>query len=47
MAGLSGRLNAPGFADKAPPAVVEATQKQLAELQEKLATVNASMAGLE
>jgi len=39
LEGLSKRLNAPGFADKAPPAVVEQTKTQAAELQERIATV--------
>eukprot|EP00611_Tribonema_gayanum_P024659 TRINITY_DN5492_c0_g2_i2.p1 TRINITY_DN5492_c0_g2~~TRINITY_DN5492_c0_g2_i2.p1 ORF type:complete len:812 (-),score=334.59 TRINITY_DN5492_c0_g2_i2:58-2274(-) len=43
IAALSGRLNSSGFADKAPPAVVEATRAQLVEMQDKLATVLASM----
>jgi valyl-tRNA synthetase len=47
MEGLSNRLNSSGFADKAPPAVVEATKAQLADMQEKLATVVASMESMQ
>ena len=31
-----GKLSNPGFVSKAPPAVIEAAKKQLADLQEKL-----------
>ena len=44
---LEGRLGNPGFADKAPADVVEATRAQLAEKLEQKATLDASIAELE
>ena len=44
---LEKRLNGPGFADKAPADVVEATRAQLAEKLEQKATLDASIAELE
>eukprot|EP00186_Timspurckia_oligopyrenoides_P002027 CAMPEP_0182452124 /NCGR_PEP_ID=MMETSP1172-20130603/44084_1 /TAXON_ID=708627 /ORGANISM="Timspurckia oligopyrenoides, Strain CCMP3278" /LENGTH=723 /DNA_ID=CAMNT_0024649941 /DNA_START=1 /DNA_END=2172 /DNA_ORIENTATION=- len=38
--GLSRRMNAPGFADKAPPVVVTQTQQKAEELKERIAAVN-------
>ena len=43
---LDKRLNAPGFADKAKPAVVEKTKNELAEQRDKLAGVLAALAKL-
>jgi len=37
--GLSRRMNAPGFADKAPAAVVAQTKEQSADLQERISAV--------
>jgi valyl-tRNA synthetase len=47
IGGLEGRLGNPGFADKAPADVVEATRAQLAEKLEQKATLDASIAELE
>ena len=47
IAGLEGRLKNPGFADKAPPKVVDETRAQLAEKVEQKATLDASIADLE
>ena len=47
IGGLEGRLGNPGFADKAPADVVEATRAQLAEKLEQKATLDASIADLE
>lgn len=43
---LETRLNAPGFADKAPPAVVDQARTELREQQEQLATVKKSIQDL-
>ena len=47
IGGLEGRLGNPGFADKAPADVVEATRAQLAEKLEQKATLDASISELE
>ena len=41
--GLERRLAAPGFAGKAPPAVVAEAERALADKREQLATVAASL----
>ena len=46
IAKLEGRLNAPGFADKAKPEVIEKARSELAENKEKLAGVIAALAKL-
>ena len=43
---LEARLNAPGFADKAPAKVVEKATSELAEFKEKLNGVLAALAKL-
>jgi valyl-tRNA synthetase len=43
---LEGRLNSPGFVDKAPEAVVEKAKKELAELQDQASKVKASLESL-
>ena len=47
IAGLEGRLKNPGFADKAPPHVVEETRTLLAEKVDQRATLDAAVADLE
>jgi valyl-tRNA synthetase len=47
MAGLESRLNSPGFTDKAPAHVVEEARSQLAEQQDRLATILASIDDLQ
>ena len=44
--GLSKRLSSPGFAGKAPPEVVAEAQQTLADKQEQLAAVSASLLDL-
>jgi valyl-tRNA synthetase len=43
---LAGRLNSKGFVDKAPPAVVEKAQGELAEMKDQLGKVKASLESL-
>jgi valyl-tRNA synthetase len=43
---LSGRLASPGFVDRAPPHLVAEAKTKLAELQDQLSTVTASMEAL-
>jgi len=43
LEGLDKRLNSKGFADKAPPAVLEQTQQQAAEKREQIATIKQSI----
>lgn len=43
---LSGRLNSPGFVDKAPPAVVDKAKAELAELEDQASKVDASLKAL-
>ena len=45
--GLAGRLKSPKFVEKAPPAVVEKSKKELAELEEQLASVKQRMSQME
>jgi len=45
--GLDKRLNSSGFADKAPPEVLEATRQQAAEKREQVATIQASIKEIE
>lgn len=46
IAVLTGRLNSPGFVDRAPPQLVEESRKKLEDMQEQLRTVNASIGAL-
>jgi valyl-tRNA synthetase len=43
---LSGMLQSKGFVDKAPPAVVEKTKGELAELEDQAAKIESSLAAL-
>ena len=43
---LEGRLNAPGYVDKAKPEVVQKTRDELAEKKETLETIARSLATL-
>ncbi len=43
---LSGRLNSKGFAEKAPPAVVDKARAELAELEDQAAKIQASLDAL-
>jgi valyl-tRNA synthetase len=43
---LGGRLNSKGFVDKAPPAVVDKAKGELAEMEDQLAKVKASLEAL-
>ena len=45
--GLAGRLKSPKFVEKAPAAVVEKSKKELAELEEQLASVRSRMSQME
>jgi len=45
--GLENRLKAKGFADKAPPAVVEEVKKNLADKKEQLVTVEGALAAMQ
>ena len=47
VAGLAGRLKSPKFVEKAPAAVVEKSKKELAELEEQLASVRSRMSQME
>ena len=46
-AGVAGRLNNPSFKDRAPPDVVEKTQRDLAGLEERLAKLRGSLERLK
>ena len=46
-AGVAGRLNNPSFKDRAPPDVVEKTQRDLAGLDERLAKLTGSLERLK
>mmetsp|Transcript_7695 Transcript_7695/g.30397 ORF Transcript_7695/g.30397 Transcript_7695/m.30397 type:complete len:795 (-) Transcript_7695:1421-3805(-) len=45
--GLAGRLKSPKFVEKAPAEVVEKSKKELAELEEQLASVRSRMSQME
>ena len=47
VAGLAGRLKSPKFVEKAPAEVVEKSKKELAELEEQLASVRSRMSQME
>jgi valyl-tRNA synthetase len=47
FAGLEKRLGAPGFADKAPPAVVQKTEAEFADLKGQLAEVGLALKALD
>ncbi len=46
-AGVAGRLNNPSFKDRAPPDVVEKTERDLAGLDERLAKLSGSLERLK
>ncbi len=46
-AGVAGRLNNPSFKDRAPPDVVEKTQRDLAALEERIGKLRASLERLK